>query len=381
MTDIKKVRPIFCTICNIHNEHLTKDMGLISYCMCKYQGYDSFIATRINGEYPNLKYTPGLRIEEIPVKSGLFGLDTLLWLKKNAKRIDVLNIYHTHSVTLRLTMFYKMLNPKGKVYVKLDGWPIEYVRKLLKHHIILSKNPITRIRNFVRYRVLFRLCDFVSAEFPLTTEALSKDFPYINIGCVPNPINPEEISDYRPFTERSNVIVFVGRIEEAKGSPELLEAFARIATEIPCWKLKFVGAVQDKKMLDDFFAKYPDLKERVILTGVISDRETLRETYRDAKIFAFPSRYESFGIVLTEAMAQGCFAVTSDIPSSRMLTEDFRFALGSPVEDVDALAKNLLYACKHEAEIEALAKEGRNATMRRCDPERISQVIADGLKS
>ena len=79
-------------------------------------------------------------------------------------------------------------------------------------------------------------------------------------------------------------------------------------------------------------------------------------------------------------MLQGCFAVTTDIPSSRSLTENFRYALGSEVDDIDGLAKNLLYACTHESEIELLAREGMTATRERIDLKRCCDVIAEGLK-
>jgi glycosyltransferase involved in cell wall biosynthesis len=122
------------------------------------------------------------------------------------------------------------------------------------------------------------------------------------------------------------------------------------------------------------------MKERVIFTGEISERELISEIYRDAKIFAFPSRWESFGIALTEAMMNGCFCVASRIPSSVNLTENLRFAFGHDVDDIDSLAKNLLYACTHEYEIEALAIEGRNATLKRCDLKSVCETIAEGLK-
>ena len=343
--------------------------------MHKFAGYDSFIATRINGDYPSLKYTPGLRIEEIPKRR----CGTLLWLKNNAKRIDVLNLYHTHKCTFRQALVYKLFNPSGKLYVKLDGWPLEYINKLIGWPVRLSKNPLVKLRNFTRYHTLFRLCRLVSTEFEENAAILSKDF-HVKVTYVPNPFNPEELQDFRPFSERSRTILYAGRIQVAKGSHILLEVFAKISSQIPEWNLKLVGALKEESIKSNFLAKYPELHERVIFTGEINDRAAITEFYRDAKIFAFPSRYESFGIALTEAMIHGCFAITSNIPASQMLTQNFRFALGSDIDDIDGLAKNLLWACTHEAEAEKLAQEGRNATLERCSLERISRIIAEGLQ-
>ena len=87
-------RKTFCALCNISNEHIIKDHGLLSWGMMKYHDYDSFMATCENGSYPNLKYIPGVRMEFIPNVTGNFLKDSCAWLRKNAKKIDVLFIYH-----------------------------------------------------------------------------------------------------------------------------------------------------------------------------------------------------------------------------------------------------------------------------------------------
>ncbi|MBQ3447117.1 MAG: glycosyltransferase family 4 protein, partial [Synergistaceae bacterium] len=132
---------------------------------------------------------------------------------------------------------------------------------------------------------------------------------------------------------------------------------------------------ENMSIASDFYAKYPGLSGRVVFTGEIRDRARLLEIYRDAKIFAFPSTWESFGIALAEAMMQGCFAVVSKIPASEYLTEGYRFALGSDVDDVGGLAENLLHACTHEEESERLALEGMRAVRSRLDLKRASEAI------
>ena len=76
--------------------------------MSAFYGYDSFMATYINGDYPNLKYTPGLRLEEVPKVSGNWVKDSCRWLIKNARKIDVLNIYHIVRTSFYYAMIYKI---------------------------------------------------------------------------------------------------------------------------------------------------------------------------------------------------------------------------------------------------------------------------------
>ena len=355
--------PVFCTLFDLANAHLTKDVGLIPYGMHKYESCHSFIAA-YEGDYPNLKYIPGVDIEFIPNRTGIFERDAVSWLKNNAKRIDLLNLYHMRSYSFTQAFTYKFFNPEGKIYLKLDGVP-------MSRDGAFWKRPL--------FRWLIKHSDCVSTEHETNAELLSREWRR-KIVCVPNPINPNELQDFRPFSERSNTILYVGRIEHEKGTHTLLDAFMKIAAQIPNWTLKLAGPIsEDMKTAPETYTAHPELKDRVIFTGEIRDRKELAEIYNDAKIFAFPSRHESFGIALSEAMAQGCFAVTTNIPSSTSLTENFRYALGSNVDDIDGLAHNLLYACTHEQEIDSLAREGRDATLTRCDLKRCCDVIAQEL--
>ena len=357
-------KPVFCTLCNISNALLSKDIGIIAYGMHKFAGYDAFIATHNNGEYPSLKYLSGLNLKFIPNVTGNFEYDAALWLWKNAKSIDVLNLYHMRSFTFSRAFIYKNLKPEGKIYLKLDGWPLSSQGAFWKRQL---------------FRWLMKHSDCVSTEFEESAELLSREWQR-KIICIPNPANPNELQDFRPFSERSNTILYAGRVEHEKGSHTLIEAFGKIAHKIPDWTLKLAGSIsEDMNSAPASCSADPELNERVIFTGEIRDRKELAGMYMDAKIFAFPSRHESFGVALTEAMMQGCFAVTTNIQASTLLTDNFKFALGSDVDDVDGLAKNLLYACTHEPEIESLALEGREATLKRCDLKTCCGIIADNI--
>ena len=365
-------QPVFCTLMGISNGHLTKDVGLIPYGMYKYEGYD---ACNLNytDDFPNLKkYVSGLRIELLPRRTGNYRIDSCLWLIKNAKRIDVLNLYHMAIHSVFQAAFYRLFNRKGKIYFKCDGCPTRTSGRVARYFI-------GRIIKFILGGWLIRNADVVSTEFQENVEVLRHEWG-VEAVCVPNPINPNEIHDYRPFSERSNTIFYAGRIEREKGTHTLLEAFAKIAANIPNWSLKLAGSIPEQNIIDNFRAEHPELTERVIITGHITNRNELASLYEDAKIFAFPSRHESFGIAQMEAMSHGCFLVCTNIPASERLTQNFTYGLGSEVDDIDGMAKNLLYACTHESETESLARQGRDYILQFCSLERISHVLAQALK-
>ncbi|HJS37876.1 MAG TPA: glycosyltransferase, partial [Burkholderiales bacterium] len=60
-----------------------------------------------------------------------------------------------------------------------------------------------------------------------------------NVACIPNPVRTQAVPAPRG---RRNVILFLGRIEAAKGIPELLEVFAVLRAAVPGAELVCAGA-------------------------------------------------------------------------------------------------------------------------------------------
>ncbi len=381
ISDSKDRRRTFCTLFHVGNDHLTKDVGLIPYGMHRYFNYDAYIATYIDGEYPSLDCVPGLHLVEIPKISGDYFQDSCRWLARNAAEIDVLNIYHLYRRSLRQGIIYKRLNPNGKIYLKCDGCP-------MPPRYADSRSPWSHWWRMARSFVLGptypykRLLEwsFVSTEIKDNVQRLSALWRS-EIGYVPNPFHPNEQREFRPYAERDNVILTVGRLGTRQKATEiLLEAFAKIEQKIPGWQLKLVGPFQENvNICEDFFHRYPYLDERVVFVGPIDNREALIDIYRNAKIFAFPSRFESFGIALMEAMLHGDFVIATKIPEFEALTDHFAYALGNDIDDVDALAANLLFACTHPNEIEPLGRRGYEKTAERFKLENVCHAIESGL--
>jgi glycosyltransferase involved in cell wall biosynthesis len=111
-----------------------------------------------------------------------------------------------------------------------------------------------------------------------------------NLEIVPNGVDEffspgaEEEEDY---------ILFAGTLEPRKGLDELLEAWRSLR---PRPRLVLCGDAGWKTRIP-----YDDGIE---VTGYVT-RERLRELYRGARVFVYPSRYEGFGIPPLEAMACG----------------------------------------------------------------------------
>ncbi|WP_307851201.1 glycosyltransferase family 4 protein [Nocardiopsis sp. MG754419] len=104
---------------------------------------------------------------------------------------------------------------------------------------------------------------------------------------------------------------FLGRLDEPrKGLAVLLAAFVRLARHRPGLRLLVAGPGDP-----DLSGVPDDLRDRVVLVGRLDDVDKVR-AYHSTDVFCAPNLGgESFGIVLTEAMAAGAAIVASDIPA------------------------------------------------------------------
>ncbi len=122
-----------------------------------------------------------------------------------------------------------------------------------------------------------------------------------------NPVNAVAIPNPLSFKSREKSdldaprILAAGRLIATKGFDLLIDAYAPIARKHPDWKLTIYGEGQDKDFLLDKISAL-GLEEQVTIRPPSTDlqRELLRSS-----IYALSSRYEGFGLVITEAMECG----------------------------------------------------------------------------
>lgn len=134
--------------------------------------------------------------------------------------------------------------------------------------------------------------------------------------AIPNPLS-FSVLDASDLTSKR--IIAVGRFTAQKGFDLLIEAFALLAKRYPQWSLDIFGAGPDYNYLQDCIKRFA-LADQVRLN---STSQNIRQEMLQSSIFAFSSRYEGFGLVLTEAMACGIPCVSFDCKSgpSEILTQ------------------------------------------------------------
>lgn len=339
------------------NVHITKDIGLIPYTMHKKYNYDAYVASYgEDEEYISLKDVSGLkhwRINSVAINSSTkcFVLRKILgeeyrdyincraFLKKNAKRIDVLQIYHVHDNYVGLYAYlYKYYNPRGILYLKLDCG--DYTYNVCREK---CKSPFFKdIRFKMRMSLLKKYCDIVSVESTKFLEGMREIFGnkmlYIPCGCY------EENYNDSVELERKNYFLSVANLSLWKGTDVLIEAFAKIVDKCE-WKLILVGPIVSplEKKIEELFKKYPNIESRIEFKGNIDNKAKLYSIYKEAKVFVLPTKGESFGTVFVEAKYNGCYTILTEkvAPKDDLIVFENEGCI-IPVDEVEALADALL---------------------------------------
>jgi L-malate glycosyltransferase len=165
-----------------------------------------------------------------------------------------------------------------------------------------------------------------------------------------NPVDTELFAP-APSHETRRRIVFAGRLEEYKGALRVAKAFAAIARHLDGWTLTIAGDGPERPAIERFVADNRALDGRVELTGPFT-RLRLAELLASADVFVYPSRHETFGIVLAEALSAGLPVVAPDRTAPPEYVDE-RSGVLVPPDDVEAIARAMNDVALHLDRYEA----------------------------
>lgn len=315
------------------NVHLIKDVGMIPYTLHSDFFYDSTIACYKNGEYPYLNSeVSGLKQVFIPKIFGYPTIDAILFICLNFWKYDIVQCYHLTRFSLSVLFIFRVLKKitfsSSFTFLKLDADEgIKSVKFKPIHNFFLNDINLISVETKGLY------------EFINNKGELEKKIEYI-----PNGFCSKDERVTVNFSSKENLIITVGRIGTfQKYNETLLEAFKSFALINSDWNLQIIGPIESnfQNYIQRYFNDNPYLVNRVLFTGVITNRDVLKEKYEKAKIFVLSSRYESFGLVYLEAMQSGCAIISSAITPAYDITDNEKYGTLFPVGDVFALEKAL----------------------------------------
>jgi glycogen(starch) synthase len=153
------------------------------------------------------------------------------------------------------------------------------------------------------------------------------------------------------------LVLYVGRLDQEKGLPVLLQAFAHVWTVEPRARLVLAGKGVLQEELQRRAAEL-GVGERVSFVGYVTG-DALAGVYRTAEVLTVPSLYEPFGMVALEGMVCGIPVVVADTGGLREIVTDGVTGLRVPPGDAPALAQALLRVLSDEALASRLGQTGQ----------------------
>jgi glycosyltransferase involved in cell wall biosynthesis len=341
------------------------------------------VTRRIEPHHAREETLPGLVVVRVPPTVGLHRAGKFLmvpgalWvLFRQRARYDVLVVSDV-----------KVLGPAGVLAARLLGKPCvlraescgelditEWLAANRRAHPILSR--VARLLLPLRNLWLRQADRFLSISSAITAEFLSTGMPSSRIVEITNGIDAERFTPVSP-TEKPLLrrrlalpegwlLVYTGRLAEGKGLRWLLDIWSRFAAENPDAHLMLVGSGQkfgaDIEAELHRLVRERGLATRVTFTGAVPN---VAEYLQAADCFVLPSRSESLGISLLEAMACGLPCVATGVGGILDIVEDGSNGLLVPYRDDERLYAALGRIFESPALAARLGEEGRATIVRR----------------
>lgn len=151
--------------------------------------------------------------------------------------------------------------------------------------------------------------------------------------------NPLAIAPCSEISEKKKKVLAVGRFDWFyKGFDLLIKAWGVISIKYPEWTLEIAGTGDNQSTM--FLNKLIEENGVANSAKLIGFQNDVKSMYRESSIFVLSSRYEGFGLVLIEAMSQGCACVACDYEGRQreIIKEDDEGIICSP-DNVDDLVQ------------------------------------------
>lgn len=259
----------------------------------------------------------------------------------------------------------KLLNEEIKDYPELNTSYWQYVLELQEQRTHWRRQE-------------WQLADVVIANSEFTKESYAiagLDVEKVRVVPYGAPPITGEVSLGSSETEPMRFF-WAGTFGIRKGAHYLLKAWNKLQPGASA-RLDVFGA------LDLPSALVNDLPQEITISGTVP-RSELDGLYRQADVLVFPTLCDGFGMVVTEAFAQGLPVITTNRAGAADLVKHGVNGLIIPAGDVDALAEALEWCLTHRQELKAMRQAALDtaASWQWSDYRRtLIEKLVDGLKA
>jgi glycosyltransferase involved in cell wall biosynthesis len=150
--------------------------------------------------------------------------------------------------------------------------------------------------------------------------------------------------------------LFCGASTHPKGFDLLLEAFERVRNEEPGARLRVIGPRGEAAGRIEGRPR----EKRISVSGPVGQAE-LAEELRRADCLVLPSRYDSYGLVVAEALACGLPVLVSEMVGAKELVVPGENGWIVPAGDATALAEQMVWCVRHPDFVRGLRGQCRKS--------------------
>ena len=210
---------------------------------------------------------------------------------------------------------------------------------------------------YIKYHCYFKQIVEGSDAVLLLSESFKKELNYYSRGSldkvviIPNPLTipPNDLI----YSKRKEVL-FVGRLEYQKRPDLLLDIWKKVAVFFPEWSLRILGDGMERKLLEKRIQR--EKIPNVYLEGFKSPIPY----YQTASILCMTSCYETFGLVLLEAMNYGVVPIAfNSYPNLKDIIENDKDGCIIAPFNINEYADKLLMMMKNERELTRLRENAK----------------------
>lgn len=215
-----------------------------------------------------------------------------------------------------------------KKYIKINGKPdvihlhryeggllALYLKKKYKLPIVYTEHSsrflydqLSKKEKKIASKVILDV-DYRIAVSPFLGRKIEKTFG-VKFNFIPNIVDTEQFDIKSTTFNKDNFVVFsAGNLAINKNHKILIEAFRDFKIKYPNSELFIAGEGNQRKFLEIEIKKY-DLFDSVKLVGQLSRNEMI-DWFNKSNVFVLPSKKETFGVVIIEALSCGIPVVST----------------------------------------------------------------------
>jgi glycosyltransferase involved in cell wall biosynthesis len=230
--------------------------------------------------------------------SSRFQIFVSLW--KEARNISVLHLYHIWHFTFLFAFFYRLRNPQGVIYVKLDcpySWKWDIA--------------------FIFTRLVLSVVDYIGVEDRRYLDHFISRYPDFWDKFLFTPSGAIEINSYIWEVQKKKRIALAGRFGDPVKNYEIfLDVLESGNIDfLNEYEIYFIWWYTDsfwervRKIQKDVWNGWP----QIILTGFLQEKSELYNILSDTEIFIHTSNHEWDANIQYDSMFCGCYMISTDV--------------------------------------------------------------------